>query len=54
MVTLLEVSGVVLLKVSVPSGEVRKKGNGAKMLLMNGSCAWWVSGPSLFNHLGLW
>ena len=22
--------------------------------LMNGSCAWWVSGPGLFNHLGLW
>ena len=24
------------------------------VLLMNGSCAWWVSGLSLFNHLKPW
>jgi hypothetical protein len=28
-------------------------GDGSKSL-MNGSCAWWVSGSSLFNHLDLW
>ena len=26
----------------------------AYVLLMSGSCAWWVSGSSLFNHLELW
>jgi hypothetical protein len=26
----------------------------AYVLLMNGSCAWWVSSSSLFNHLELW
>ena len=24
------------------------------VLLMNGSCAWWVNEPGLFNHPGLW
>jgi hypothetical protein len=24
------------------------------VLLMNGSCAWWVNEPGLFDHPGLW
>ena len=36
------------------AGRRRRKAGDANVLLMNGSCAWWVSGLSLFNHLKPW
>ena len=36
------------------AGWRRQKAGDAYVLLMNGSCAWRVSGSGLFNHPGLW